>query len=198
MLLDIILGIVGAVIGGFLFQTFGMSGVTGGNLLSVLVAVVGAIVVLVVYQPYLVSSIPSSVRGASMSLMSFVAEAGEKLLTAGSPSAATTQSQGQTPNLAELNATAGAAIAKYVASQNLTAQDLNITYDGASKTVTVKGVAPDQATKEKPSVAALARGLGVTNSPWPWVGRFWRCWRLTQVSTGVLKRTPALPLSTSR
>ncbi len=39
-------------------------------------------------------------------------------------------------------------IAKHVASQNLSAQNLNITYDGASKTVTVTGVAPDQATKE--------------------------------------------------
>ncbi len=39
-------------------------------------------------------------------------------------------------------------IAKHVAYQNLSAQNLNITYDGASKTVTVTGVAPDQATKE--------------------------------------------------
>jgi uncharacterized membrane protein YeaQ/YmgE (transglycosylase-associated protein family) len=48
--LDIILGIIGAVAGGFLFQTFGMSGVTGVNLYSILVAVVGAIVILVVYH----------------------------------------------------------------------------------------------------------------------------------------------------
>ena len=52
-------------------------------------------------------------------------------------------------SVAELNATAGAAIAKYIASQNLNAQNLNVAYDGASKTVTVTGVAPDQATKEK-------------------------------------------------
>ena len=50
MILDIILGIVGAVIGGYLFQTFGMAGVTGVNLYSVLVAVVGAIVFLVIYH----------------------------------------------------------------------------------------------------------------------------------------------------
>jgi uncharacterized membrane protein YeaQ/YmgE (transglycosylase-associated protein family) len=50
LLLDIILGIVGAVVGGFLFQTFGMSAVTGVNIYSILVAVVGAIVVLVVYH----------------------------------------------------------------------------------------------------------------------------------------------------
>ena len=49
-LLDIALGIVGAVIGGFLLQTFGMAGVTGVNIYSILVAVVGAIVFLVVYH----------------------------------------------------------------------------------------------------------------------------------------------------
>jgi uncharacterized membrane protein YeaQ/YmgE (transglycosylase-associated protein family) len=47
---DIILGVVGAIIGGWLFTTFGMAGVTGVNLYSMLVAVVGAIVVLVLYH----------------------------------------------------------------------------------------------------------------------------------------------------
>ena len=41
VLLDIILGIVGAVVGGYLFQTFGAAGVSGVNLYSILVAVVG-------------------------------------------------------------------------------------------------------------------------------------------------------------
>jgi uncharacterized membrane protein YeaQ/YmgE (transglycosylase-associated protein family) len=50
MILDIILGIVGAVLGGYLFQTFGMTGVTGLNLYSILVAVVGAILFLVIYH----------------------------------------------------------------------------------------------------------------------------------------------------
>ncbi len=50
VLLDIVLGIVGAVVGGFLFQTFGMAGVTGVNIYSILVAVVGAVLVLVVYH----------------------------------------------------------------------------------------------------------------------------------------------------
>jgi uncharacterized membrane protein YeaQ/YmgE (transglycosylase-associated protein family) len=50
MILDIILGIVGAVVGGYLFQTFGMPGVTGVNLYSILVAVVGAIIFLVLYH----------------------------------------------------------------------------------------------------------------------------------------------------
>jgi uncharacterized membrane protein YeaQ/YmgE (transglycosylase-associated protein family) len=49
-LLDVVLGVVGAVVGGWLFQTFGMRGVTGFNIYSVLVAVVGAIVVLVIYH----------------------------------------------------------------------------------------------------------------------------------------------------
>lgn len=48
--LDIILGVIGAVVGGWLFTTFGMSGVTGFNIYSTLVAVVGAVVVLVIYH----------------------------------------------------------------------------------------------------------------------------------------------------
>jgi uncharacterized membrane protein YeaQ/YmgE (transglycosylase-associated protein family) len=48
ILLDILLGIVGAVVGGFIFNQFGHVGVTGLDLRSMLVAVVGAIVVLVV------------------------------------------------------------------------------------------------------------------------------------------------------
>lgn len=50
VLLDIALGVVGAVVGGFVFQTFGMAGVTGLNLYSILVAAVGAIVFLLVYH----------------------------------------------------------------------------------------------------------------------------------------------------
>ena len=44
------LGIVGAVVGGFLFTTFGAAPVTGLNLYSILVAVVGAVVVLIIYH----------------------------------------------------------------------------------------------------------------------------------------------------
>lgn len=47
---DILLGVVGAVIGGYLFNLFGASGVTGLNLYSLLVAVVGAVVFLIVYH----------------------------------------------------------------------------------------------------------------------------------------------------
>jgi uncharacterized membrane protein YeaQ/YmgE (transglycosylase-associated protein family) len=49
-LLDIVLGVVGAVVGGWLFNRFGAAGVTGLNLYSLLVAVIGAVVVLVVYH----------------------------------------------------------------------------------------------------------------------------------------------------
>ncbi len=50
MFLDILLGIVGAVVGGWLFRTFGMPGVTGLNIYSILVAIVGAAVFLIVYH----------------------------------------------------------------------------------------------------------------------------------------------------
>jgi uncharacterized membrane protein YeaQ/YmgE (transglycosylase-associated protein family) len=49
-ILDIILGIVGSIAGGYLFNMFGAAGVSGLNLYSLLVAVVGAVVVLVVYH----------------------------------------------------------------------------------------------------------------------------------------------------
>lgn len=49
-ILDIVLGIIGALIGGFIFNAFGAVGVTGFNLWSLLVAVIGAIVVLVIYH----------------------------------------------------------------------------------------------------------------------------------------------------
>jgi uncharacterized membrane protein YeaQ/YmgE (transglycosylase-associated protein family) len=50
LFLDIALGIVGAVVGGWLFGVAGMGGVTGLNLYSLIVAVVGAVVFLVVYH----------------------------------------------------------------------------------------------------------------------------------------------------
>jgi uncharacterized membrane protein YeaQ/YmgE (transglycosylase-associated protein family) len=50
IILDLVLGVVGAVVGGWLFNQFGHSGVTGLNIYSFLVAIVGAIIVLVVYH----------------------------------------------------------------------------------------------------------------------------------------------------
>lgn len=50
LFLDIILGIVGALVGGWLFTAAGAAGVTGFNLYSMFVAIIGAVVVLVVYH----------------------------------------------------------------------------------------------------------------------------------------------------
>ena len=47
---DILLGIIGAIVGGFIFQSLGHSGVNGFNLYSIFVAVIGAIIVLVLYH----------------------------------------------------------------------------------------------------------------------------------------------------
>jgi uncharacterized membrane protein YeaQ/YmgE (transglycosylase-associated protein family) len=48
--LDIALGIVGAVVGGFIFEGLGGTGITGFNIYSMIVAIIGAIVVLLVYH----------------------------------------------------------------------------------------------------------------------------------------------------
>jgi len=50
IILDIVLGIVGAIVGGFIFTQLGATGITGFNLWSMLVAIVGAIIVLVLYH----------------------------------------------------------------------------------------------------------------------------------------------------
>ena len=48
LILDVGLGIVGAVVGGFLFNAFGAAGVSGLNIWSLFVAVIGAVVVLAI------------------------------------------------------------------------------------------------------------------------------------------------------
>jgi uncharacterized membrane protein YeaQ/YmgE (transglycosylase-associated protein family) len=50
LIMDIILGIVGAFVGGFIFNELGHTGVTGLNLYSMFVAVIGAVVVLLIYH----------------------------------------------------------------------------------------------------------------------------------------------------
>ncbi len=50
IIMDIVLGVVGALVGGFVFSLFGATGVTGFNIYSMLVAVVGAVVVLWIYH----------------------------------------------------------------------------------------------------------------------------------------------------
>ena len=48
--LNMALGIIGALVGGFLFSLFGSSGVTGLNIWSMIVAIVGSVVVLLIYN----------------------------------------------------------------------------------------------------------------------------------------------------
>ncbi len=50
IVVDIVLGIVGAFVGGYLFTLVGAAPVTGLNIYSLLVAIVGAIIVLVIYH----------------------------------------------------------------------------------------------------------------------------------------------------
>ena len=50
IVMDLILGVVGAFVGGFLFTRFGAAGVTGLNLYSILVAIIGAVIVLFIYH----------------------------------------------------------------------------------------------------------------------------------------------------
>ena len=50
IVLDILLGVVGAFFGGWLFRIFGANGVSGLNLYSIFVAVIGSVVLLVLYH----------------------------------------------------------------------------------------------------------------------------------------------------
>jgi len=50
MLLDMAHGVIGAIVGGFLFSLFGATGVTGLNIYSLIVAVIGSILVLWLYH----------------------------------------------------------------------------------------------------------------------------------------------------
>jgi uncharacterized membrane protein YeaQ/YmgE (transglycosylase-associated protein family) len=48
--LNIVLGVVGAVVGGFLFEAVGGSSVTGLNIYSMIIAIIGSVVVLLIYN----------------------------------------------------------------------------------------------------------------------------------------------------
>jgi uncharacterized membrane protein YeaQ/YmgE (transglycosylase-associated protein family) len=50
IVLDMVLGIIGALVGGFIFDAAGKVGVTGFNAWSLLVAIIGSIIVLVIYH----------------------------------------------------------------------------------------------------------------------------------------------------
>ena len=83
-----------------------------------------------------------------MGLVSFLKDAGEKLF-GGKSAQAAPAAAAPAADVAQLNDTAGQAIEKYIAAQQLEAENLDVKFDGASGTVTVSGTAPDQATKEK-------------------------------------------------
>ena len=88
-----------------------------------------------------------------MGLISFMKEAGEKLFgrTVQEAQAAPTADPAK---VAEANRAAGGAIDDYIGKLGLTVTALTVTFDGASSTVSLYGVAPDQATKEKIALAA--------------------------------------------
>lgn len=86
-----------------------------------------------------------------MGMISFIKEAGEKLFGQGEAKAAQ-EAAAATPtpeNVAALSKAAGDAIETYINSMNLKVEAFDISFDAPSGTVTVAGVAPDQATKEK-------------------------------------------------
>ncbi|HCZ13739.1 MAG TPA: peptidoglycan-binding protein LysM [Accumulibacter sp.] len=90
-----------------------------------------------------------------MGLFDFVKEAGEKLFRSQDAEAASTavdrapDDEAAAARLSELNRSAGDAIEAYVNTQGLPVTGLTVTFDGASGTATVFGVAGDQASKEK-------------------------------------------------
>ena len=94
-----------------------------------------------------------------MGLISVLKEAGEKLFPSAQAAPAAAAAQ---PDIGALNDKAAKAIETYIGSQGLRAESLDVDYDGATQTVTVSGIAPDQATKEKivlccGNVAAVAK-----------------------------------------
>lgn len=103
-----------------------------------------------------------------MSLLSFVKEAGEKLFGRGQAQAAMTEVKADPSNEAKIKAAndaAADAILDYIKTQNLSATGLTVTFDGATATASVFGVAADQATKEKIALCAgnVAGVVGVNN-----------------------------------
>ncbi len=82
-----------------------------------------------------------------MGLIAFIKGAGEKLF--GKKEAETVAAAPTPDKVAELSRTAGSAIATYINAQGLKVDGLKVDFDAPSATVTVAGVAADQATKEK-------------------------------------------------
>jgi len=88
-----------------------------------------------------------------MGLLTFIKEAGQKLFKPGHADAGAAQTQASAAaspaDVSALNASAAQAILTYIGTQNLDAKNLSVEFDGSSATVTVRGEAPDQATREK-------------------------------------------------
>ncbi len=90
-----------------------------------------------------------------MALFDFIKTAGEKLFShkdtesAASAAAAAPDDAAVKERLEALNRTAGDAIEAYIKTQNLPVTSLLVTFDGATTTATVFGIAGDQASKEK-------------------------------------------------
>jgi nucleoid-associated protein YgaU len=99
-----------------------------------------------------------------MGLLSFLKDAGEKLFGKGQAQAAQ-QAAASDPSpekKAAANAAAAAAIETYIRSMNLDATGLMVEFDAAASRVTVRGIAPDQATREK-IVLCCGNVAGVTS-----------------------------------
>src|SRR5688572_16072445 len=87
-----------------------------------------------------------------MGLLSFIKEAGEKLFNKAEAKAAITEAQADPAAEDKAKAASDAAadaIVTYIHASNLDATGLLVTFDAKTSVVTVYGVAPDQATREK-------------------------------------------------
>jgi nucleoid-associated protein YgaU len=87
-----------------------------------------------------------------MGLLSFIREAGEKLFSKGQAQTAMTAAKADPSSVEKTKAAndaAGDAILAYIETQGLKVTGLTVTFDGATATTTVYGVADSQATKEK-------------------------------------------------
>ncbi|REF01269.1 peptidoglycan-binding protein LysM [Cupriavidus plantarum] len=86
-----------------------------------------------------------------MGMFDFIREAGEKLFGKGEAKAAqdAVRADASTEKVEAANRAAGDAIEAYIRQMGLEATGLTVTVDGSQGKVTVFGVAPDQATREK-------------------------------------------------
>ena len=84
-----------------------------------------------------------------MSVLSFIREAGEKLFDTTPAQIVATQAAADPAKVKAADDAAADAILAHIEAQDLKATGLTVTYEGATGTVTVYGIAPDQETKEK-------------------------------------------------